>query len=152
MSLRRSPAFTIIGALLGGLAPAYGVAAAQDAAHFSPTYAASQGSPYSEIYARTFGTPRKTAAGGAPLETAAGTPAAAAKSAGDPVAAPKVVYIIEGGRLLTYSAADYGRGVGEALAAAELPTGPAGGRLHGAIPPEPAADGQPIPLLPKNGR
>jgi hypothetical protein len=132
-----------------------GAAAAQDAAHFSPTYAASQGSPYSEIYARTFGAP--------PLETAAPPPAATPASALGPAPDPAtkaavvakadvvpkaaVVYVIENGQLLTYRAEDYASGEGKALAGAALPTAPAGGRLYGAIPPEPAADG-PIPLRP----
>ena len=110
-----------------------GSAAAQDAAHFGPTYAASRGSPYSEVYARTFG---------APLETAAPPPAAPG--------APAVVYVIEDGRLLTYSAGDYASGGGQALAGTALPAAPTGGRLYGAIPPEPAAGDGPIPLLPQN--
>jgi hypothetical protein len=115
-----------------------GGAAAQDAAYFSPTYAASRGSPYSEVYARTFGAP--------PLETAAAPPAAAQA----PASGLGVVYIIEGGRLLTYSAGDYASGGGQALAGTALPTAPAGGRLYGAMPPQPAAADGPIPLLPQN--
>ncbi|HMA15383.1 MAG TPA: hypothetical protein VKP12_11390 [Kiloniellaceae bacterium] len=95
-----------------------GAAAAQDAAYFTPTYAASRGSPYSEVYARTFGA--------APLETAA-PPAASDAGA---------VYVIEDGRLLTYSAEDYARG-GPASAGAALPGGAADGRLYGAIPRQP---------------
>ena len=115
-----------------------GGAAAQDAAYFSPTYAASRGSPYSEVYARTFGAP--------PLETAAAPPAAAGTAA----TGPAVVYVIEDGRLLTYSAGDYASGGGQALAGTALPTAPAGGRLYGAMPPQPAAADGPIPLLPQD--
>src|SRR3546814_4471407 len=49
---------------------AAGNAAAQDAAYFSPTFAASRGSPYSEVYAATFGA---RTVGAPPLETAAPT-------------------------------------------------------------------------------
>lgn len=118
--------------------PAASSAAAQDAAYFSPTFAASHGSPYSEIYARTFGAP--------PLETAAPAPAAAPADA----PAPSVVYVIENDRLLTYSATDFARGGAQALAGAALPTAPAGGRLYGAIPPAPADSGDAVPLLPQN--
>lgn len=97
-------------------------AAAQSAAYFSPTYAASQGSPYSEVYARTFGS------GGPPLETSAPPPAVPETG---PASAPEAtVYVIEGGRVLTYSAEDYASG-GTALARSALPS--AGG---GAIAPE----------------
>ena len=51
-------------------------ARAQSAPYFSPTYAASEGSPYSSIYAQTFG------AGGPPVSQAPATPAAAAPLAG----------------------------------------------------------------------
>lgn len=74
---------------------------AQPAPHFSSTYAASEGSPYKEVYGRTFGTAPE-ADPGPPLETAA------------PPADPGVVYVIEDGRLLTYSAADYAAGDGKA--------------------------------------
>lgn len=125
---RRAHALTAAGLLWSLLAA--GATAAQDAAYFSPIYAASQGSPYSEVYARTFGGP--------PLETAAPAPAASVAPA------PSVVYVIEGGRLLTYSAENYLSG-GDALAGAPLPDGMGGGRLYGAVPPAPA----PVPLLPQ---
>jgi len=92
-------------------------AAAQSAAYFSPTYAASEGSPYSEVYARAFG------AGGPPLETSA--PPAATPGAVVPGA---VVYVIEGGRVLTYNAEDYASG-GAALARSALPS-PGSGTLN----------------------
>ncbi|GAB4358405.1 MAG: hypothetical protein Kow00114_10570 [Kiloniellaceae bacterium] len=137
-------------------------AGAQDAAVFTPTYAASQGSPYSDVYARTFGTTGRPAAEEPPpLETAAAPPA----QAGAPQAiapggtAPEVVYVIEGGRLLTFEAADYPAGT--AADAAPLP--PAETAYIGAAPevqvptiadrlyrqpPAPAPAGGPIPLLP----
>lgn len=114
-------------ALVHGLTTG-GAALAQDAAYFTPTYAASRGSPYSEVYARAFGAP--------PLETAA-PPAEVASPAG-------VVYVIENGRLLTYSAEDYAHG-GPASAGTKLPAAPGEGRLYGAIPPLPALD-VPLPL------
>jgi hypothetical protein len=117
----------VAGAVLYGLVGT-GAALAQDAAYFTPTYAASRGSPYSEVYARTFAP--------APLETAA-PPAEAARPAG-------VVYVIEDGRLLTYSAEAYAHG-GPASAGAALPAAAAEGRLYGAIPPQPALD-VPLPL------
>jgi len=128
--------------LFCGLLAGGGGAAAQDAAYFSPTYAASRGSPYSEVYARTFGAPL--------LETAAAPPAAAEIPASGPGVVPGVVYVIEDGRLLTYSAGDYASGGGQALAGTALPTAPAGGRLYGAMPPQPAAADGPIPLLPQD--
>src|SRR3546814_18305485 len=92
---------------------AAGNAAAQDAAYFSPTFAASRGSPYSEVYAATFGA---RTVGAPPLETAAPT-----------VVVPTLVYVIQDGRLLTYSAGDYGRG-GEALTTTALPASLPNGR------------------------
>jgi hypothetical protein len=104
-ALRRCRRSAFVAALLAGASPAWsGAAAGQNAAQFSPTYAASQGSPYSAVYARTFGA--------APLETSA--PAAASP-------APDVVYVIEGGRLLTYRAEDYARGEGPEIAGAPVP-------------------------------
>jgi hypothetical protein len=130
----RPAAFAAV--LLAGAALVWSAAAAgQDATYFTPTYAASQGSPYSEVYARTFGAP--------PIVTAAPAPPAAPT--------PSVVYVIEDGRLLTYSAEVYARGGGEPLAGAPLPTTPTGGRLYGAVPPQAAAGSAghaPIPLLP----
>jgi len=146
-----------LGCLL--LAGAGGTASAQSAAYFSPTYAASEGSPYSEVYARAFG------AGGPPLETSAPPPA-------DPprLTAPAAqggagtVYVIEGGRLLTYNAEDYASG-GEALVRSELPSVGGGAmtpevrvptvtdQFYAAPALETAAgktgEGAPIPLLPR---
>jgi len=83
-------------------------ATAQNQPYFSPTFAASvKGSPYSDVYARTFG-------GGAPA------PAPAPEATGNP-APGGVVYVIEGGGLLTYRAEDYAKGSGEAVARAPLP-------------------------------
>lgn len=117
--------------------------AAQPAPHFSSTYAASEGSPYKDVYGRTFGAAPE-ADPGLPLETAA-PPA-------DPeVVAPEVVYVIEDGRLLTYSAADYATGGGEAQSLSALPveSSPLGrpaaslpsvaDHLYGAPPAETAA-------------
>jgi hypothetical protein len=145
-----------LGCLL--LASSGGTASAQNAAYFSPTYAASEGSPYSEVYARTFG------AGGPPLETGAPPPALTAPPPPPENARPTAVYVIEDGRVLTYSAEDYAQG-GEALARSDLPS--VGG---GALRPEvrvpivtdqfyaapaletaagPDRQSQPIPLLPQ---
>ncbi|MGF1592193.1 MAG: hypothetical protein ACFCUW_02875 [Kiloniellaceae bacterium] len=134
-----------------------GTAVAQSAAHFSPTYAASEGSPYSEIYARTFG------AGAPPLETAA--PPAIDTAEAPVIAESSVVYVIEGGRLLTYSSEAY-TGGGQAQGSALLPPAEADYRalapevrvptvadsLYG-VPPLDTAAGPdtpaaPIPLLP----
>ncbi|WP_340118458.1 hypothetical protein [Pelagibius sp. 7325] len=150
-----------------------GSAGAQDAAVFTPTYAASPGSPYSDVYARTFGTTGRpdAAAGQAeppPLETAA-PPASALEAApafvptGVPAGVPAVVYVIEGSRLLTYRASDYAGG-GAAVDQAPLPpaeTAYIGGapevrvptiadRLYSrSAPAGPAVEtGDPIPLLP----
>jgi hypothetical protein len=101
--LRAALAAVVPWSLLAGWG---GAAVAQSAAHFSPTYAASEGSPYSDIYARTFG------AGARPLETAAPP---AADTAGS-----SIVYVIEGGRLLTYSAEAYTEG-GQAQGSTLLP-------------------------------
>jgi len=133
----RSRRLLAAGGLLWPLLAAAG-AAAQDAAYFSPTYAASRGSPYSEVYARTFGAP--------PLETAAPAPAGTgASGAAGAAPAPTVVYVIEGGRLLTYRAEDYAGG-GAAVAGTPLPAAAPGGRLYGAVPP--ASAGAPVPLQP----
>jgi hypothetical protein len=144
----------LVAALAAGAA---GPAAAQDASYFSPTYAASDGSPYSSVYARTFGAggpPPAEAPAQAPLVTGAGpsvpaTPAAPADSGPD----SSVVYVIEDGRLLTYRAEDYARGRGAVAGAAVPPavTGSAGStppadlssitnRLYG-TPPLPTAAG-----------
>jgi len=160
----RTAAFAVLSAagLLAG-----GVAAAQDAAYFSPTYAASHGSPYSEVYARTFG-----AEGGAPpMETAAPPPPARSAPSVPilpPFAPPPVVYVIEDNRLLTYDAEDYARGTGAALSGVALPGngsapgGPApevrvptiADRLYAPPPLETAAGaasgGAPVPLVPRN--
>ena len=152
----RPAAFAAV--LLAGAALVWSAAAAgQDAAYFTPTYAASQGSPYSEVYARTFGAP--------PIVTAAPPPAAPNPSVAP---TPSVVYVIEDGRLLTYSAEVYARGGGEPLAGAPLPAADASygrlapevrvptvaDRLYARPPLESAAgaapDNGPIPLLPSN--
>ena len=122
-------------------------AVAQSAAYFSPTFAASEGSPYSDVYARAFG------AGAPPADTGV-------------VPDTGVVYIIEGGRLLTLDARDYASGSATALTTTPLPaSGPAPGapaaalsgiadRLYGAPPLETAAGsgapaaGAPIRLVP----
>ena len=153
---------TLLASLL--LASSGGTAGAQSAAYFSPTYAASEGSPYSEVYARTFG------AGGPPLETSAppasppggSPPRLAAPPPGARV--PVVVYVIEDGRLLTYSAEDYANG-GEASSRSALPSAGGGSltpqvrvptvadRLYDTPALETAAgpggQGKPIPLLPE---
>ncbi len=138
-------------------------AAAQSAAYFSPTFAASEGSPYSDIYARAFGA-------GGPPSAAHPAPAAPLVTAAPPVATPPdtgvvpdtgVIYVIEGGRLLTVDARDYARGSATALSTAPLPdSGPAPGapaaalpgiadRLYGAPPLETAAgSGTPAPGAP----
>ena len=102
-------------------------AGAQDAAVFTPTYAASPGSPYSDVYARAFGTTGRPDAAASqaeppPLETAAPPPASAQEAAPGvaPGVVPDVVYVIEGSRLLTYRAADYAGG-GSAVDQAPLP-------------------------------
>lgn len=140
-------------------------ALAQDAAYFSPTYAASDGSPYSSVYARAFG------AGGPPLETGASLPAPPPAPPKGPAAAapgvvPSVVYVIEGGRLLTYRAEDYASGGGAALAHSSVPAADAayvGLRPEVRVPTVadgfyalptvetaagPEAAGKPVPLLP----
>jgi hypothetical protein len=144
------------------LAGSAGTALAQSAAYFSPTYAASDGSPYSAVYARTFG------AGGSPLETSAPPPANPPRLTAPPPppgnTPPLAVYVIEDGRVLTYSAEDYAQG-GEARARSDLPS--VGG---GTMNPEvqvptvtdqfyaapaletaaaPGGQGKPIPLLPQ---
>ncbi len=124
-------------------------AKAQNDPYFSPTFAASaKGSPYSSVYARTFGS-------GAPAPAPAPAPEA-----------PGVVYVIEGGGLLTYRAEDYAKGSGEAVARTALP--PADFALGASAPPlqlpsiadkfydappletaaGPAAGPAPIPLYP----
>jgi hypothetical protein len=128
-ALRRCRRSAFVAALLAGASPAWsGAAAGQDAAQFSPTYAASQGSPYRAVYARTFGAP--------PLETAAPPPAAVSPAL-DIVPAPDVVYVIEGGRLLTYRAEDYARGEGPEIAGAPVPVAktPYGGFSSGVRAP-----------------
>jgi hypothetical protein len=149
-----------LGCLL--LAGAGGAASAQSAAYFSPTYAASEGSPYSEVYARTFG------AGGPPLETSAPPPADPPRLAAPPAPAVQgaaaMVYVIEGGRLLTYNAEAYANG-GEALVRSALPSEGGGAmnpevrvptvtdQFYAAPALETAAgrtgEGAPIPLLPQ---
>ncbi len=87
----------------------------------SPTFAASpQGSPYSAVYSRTFGT------SGEP-------PAAAPKRQPDPapsaipsVGGPPVVYIIDSSGLLTYRKEDYAVGSGAAIARNPLPSNDSG--------------------------
>jgi hypothetical protein len=157
----------LVAALAAGAATP---AAAQDASYFSPTYAASDGSPYSSVYARTFG------AGGPPAQPAP-PPEAPLETSAAPTAAPPqsgtegVVYVIEDGRLLTYRAEDYARGRGAVAGAAVPPavTGSAGStppadlssitnRLYGAPPPGspllPTAAGPaaPIQLVPPQGQ
>lgn len=164
----------LVAATAGGAA---GPAAAQDARYFSPTYAASDGSPYSSVYARTFGAGGPPAAGAPaapPLVTGAGpavpaTPTLPADSGPD----GSVVYVIEDGRLLTYRAEDYTRGR-DAVAGAAVPPaviGSAGStppadlssitnRLYGAPPPlatgagptAPSPPGGPIQLVPPPGK
>lgn len=149
------------GVALAALAALPGHAGAQDAAVFTPTYAASTGSPYSDVYARTFGTTGRPDAAASqaeplPLETAAPPPSAQEAA---PAVGPGVVYVIEGSRLLTYRAADYASG-GTAVDQAPLPpadTAYIGGapevqvptiadRLYSRPPATPA--GGPIPLPP----
>ncbi len=148
-----------------------GAATAQDGRYFSPTYAASDGSPYSSVYARTFGAggpPPVEATAPAPLVTGTG-PLVPATPAGPPDSSPDagVVYVIEDGRLLTYRAEDYARGR-SAVAGAAVPPAVTGSvvstppadlssitsRLYGA-PPLPTAAGPaaadpaaPIQLVP----
>ena len=154
---RRVTACALTAALSGLATLSLSTAAeAQSAAYFSPTYAASDGSPYSSVYARTFGTggpPVPATPAPAPLVTSAGPPASASAVEGD------VVYVIEKGRLLTYRAADYARG-GQALAGAAVPPAASGSaaatpqadlssiadRLYGAPPLDTAAG--PIQLVP----
>ncbi|MEQ8356421.1 MAG: hypothetical protein RH942_12840 [Kiloniellaceae bacterium] len=145
--------------------------AAQSAPYFSSTYAASDGSPYSEVYARTFGAGGQPA-GKAAVATATPTlvplgPPLVTSAPPAPSDTGNVVYVIENGRLLTYSGQDYARGGGEALEQTLL--APAGGgpatpraelpsianRLYGSPPLETAAGAAvgttPIPLyLPQN--
>lgn len=142
-------------------------AAAQSAAYFSPTFAASEGSPYSEVYARAFGAGGPPPAAPAPpLVTAAPAPDTGVAPDGGVIPDGGVVYVIEGGRLLTVDAADYARGSATALATAPLPdSGPTPGapaaaipgiadRLYGTAPQETAAGskapapGTPIRLVP----
>ncbi len=155
---RRVTACALTAALSGLATLSLSTAAeAQSAAYFSPTYAASDGSPYSSVYARTFGTGGPPAATPAPtpppLVTSAGPPASASAAEGD------VVYVIEKGRLLTYRAADYARG-GQALAGVTVPPAASGSaaatpaadlssiadRLYGGPPLDTAAG--PIQLIP----
>ncbi|WP_193369950.1 hypothetical protein [Pelagibius marinus] len=172
--LRRAWILVLLVTAAGGT----GTAAAQDASYFSPTYAASDGSPYSSVYARTFGAggpppPASRAAAPppetAPLVTGAGrplpaTPAVPADSGPD----GSVVYVIEDGRLLSYRAEDYARGRGAFAGAAVPPavTGSAAAtppadlssitsRLYGASPLDtgagpaaPSRPGAPIQLVP----
>lgn len=82
----------------------------------SPTYAASpQGSPYSAVYSRTFGSSGKAQAVG-PAEQAS-PPAVTKPTAGE----GPVVYVIDSSGLLTYRREDYAGG-GAALARTPLPS------------------------------
>ena len=133
-------------------------AAAQTASYFSPTYAASDGSPYSDVYARTFGSGGPPPARPGPL----GPPLTTAAPPIPPLPESKVVYVIETGRLLTIAAEDYARGREAPLAAVLLPPdseAPAlqeqelpsvADRLYGAEPLETAGGGAgtPIRLVP----
>ena len=103
--------------------------AAQAQGFSSPTYAASaEGSPYasgaasphSDIYARTFGS---TGAATTPTIPSAADPTAAAPPS------EELVYVINSKGLLTFRAADFAEGTGEAIAhnPIPLPFGPNGG-------------------------
>lgn len=71
----------------------------------SPTYAESaQGSPYGEVYSRTFG------ASGEPAEPSRGTAPNAAPGPSPTETAGEVVYVIDSNGLLTFRAEDYGPG------------------------------------------
>lgn len=149
----------ILAAVAAVLVPALTAvpATAQDAPYFSSTYAASEGSPYSSVYARTFGAggppaPLETGAapsGLAPSDLAPSDPAPTESKAGE------VVYVIENGRLLTYRAEDFARG-GRAVTSTAVPPAPGGaelsgitGRLYGSPPAAPVEDAAgPIPLVP----
>jgi len=157
-AVRRSATMAaLFAAMVAGTVAAFlpdGVAA-QPAPYFSSTYAASEGSPYKEVYGRTFGA-------GAPLETAAPPAAPPADPPTDPPplpeVAPEVVYVIEDGRLLTYSAADYAKGEGRARSLSPLPadSSPLGrpavslpsvaDHLYGAPPAETAAGPAAVPI------
>lgn len=91
----------------GPLTPADILAEGQAEGLSSPTYAASSnGSPYSEIYSRTFG-----ASGAAAAPTS--TPGPDAEDAGVGVVSDGgVVYVIDSNGLLTYRAEDFSRGSG----------------------------------------
>lgn len=91
----------------GPLTPADILADGQAEGLSSPTYAASpQGSPYSEIYSRTFGA-SGAAAPGAGTATPGPTPSPGVEDAGG-----EVVYVIDSNGLLTYRAEDFSRGAG----------------------------------------
>lgn len=117
---RKCTDFVLLLALAGAVLPSMALpptpATAQEARHFSPTHAASDGSPYSSVYARTFGAGGSPAQPAPPLETSAAPPASsAAQSEPD-----GIVYVIQDGRLLSYRAEDYAHG-GPALSGAAVP-------------------------------
>ncbi|WP_299390946.1 hypothetical protein [Pelagibius sp.] len=95
----------------------------QSDGYFSPTYAASaQGSPYREVYSRTFGSaappppdPQETAATLVPSK---------------PV--EDFVFVIDSKGLATYRADDYGDGQGAAIARGPLPPVPEAKLIAGA--------------------
>ena len=73
----------------------------------SPVYAASpNGSPYGEVYSRTFGASGDAYPGGEATTANPPPPPAPAEAAGE------VVYVIDSYGLQTYRATDYGRGTG----------------------------------------
>ena len=122
---RKRTAFVLLLAVAGAGLPAMALplapVAAQKARHFSPTYAASDGSPYSSVYARTFGAGGPPAQPAPPLETSAAPPASSAtQSEPDGIVPDGIVYVIQDGQLLSYRAEDYAQG-GPALSGAAVP-------------------------------
>jgi hypothetical protein len=121
--LRRRPVGPALVAVsisfLAVLWPAAG--SAQNAVRFSPTFAASQGSPYRDVSGPTSGAGAATDSHGLNRRSAPSTafpePAGREPGAG---AHEAVVYVIEDGRLLTYSASDYAAGRDRVLARTDL--------------------------------
>lgn len=125
---RKCTAFVLLLVLTGAVLPTMALppATAQEARHFSPTHAASDGSPYSSVYARTFGAGGSPAQPAPPLETSAAPPASSAAQSEpdgivpDGIVPDGIVYVIQDGRLLSYRAEDYAQG-GPALSGAAVP-------------------------------
>ncbi|WP_420347101.1 hypothetical protein [Pelagibius sp.] len=128
--MARLPTMTAALSLLGLSALWPVPAAAQDGGYFSPTYASSaQGSPYRDVYSRTFGS--ATAAPEALQTPRAAAPVAASGPAGE------VVFVIDSKGLATYRADDYAGGRGDAIARGAVPPMPETATIAGAVPQVP---------------